>query len=72
MALTEVSGDGRLASSSTQAQLTVQHNDDPISLRVSVLNVREGDTVDLVVARGGHMNGKPINAVQLNNGDSYI
>ena len=60
MALTEVSGDGRLASSSTQARLTVQHNDDPVNLRVteSMLNIREGDTVDLVVARGGHMNGK--------------
>ena len=58
MALTSVSGDGELASSSTHAQLTVQHNDDPVNLRDSVLEASEGDVVRLVVVRGGHASGK--------------
>lgn len=57
VALTSVSGDGELASSSTQARLTVQHNDDPINLRDSVLEAGEGEVVEVVVSRGGHFNG---------------
>ena len=62
MALTEVSGDGELASSSTQARLTVRHNDDPINLRNSTLDASEGETVELVVIRGGHASGKHLRA----------
>ena len=58
VALTEVSGDGQLASSSTQTSLTVGHNDDPINLRNSTVDAREGETVELVVTRAGHANGK--------------
>ena len=58
MALTDVSGDGELASSLTQARLTVLHNDDPINLRDSVLEASEGDEIELVVMRGGHANGE--------------
>ena len=59
MALTDVTGDGELASSSTQARLTVGHNDDPINLRDSALGASEGETAELVVTRGGHANGEP-------------
>lgn len=58
MALVNVSGDGQLGSSSTQAQLTVRHNDDPINFRDSALEASEGETVELVVVRGGHFSGK--------------
>ena len=58
VALTSASGDGELASSSTQAQLTVRHNDDPISLRDSVLEAGEGEVLEVVVTRGGHFSGK--------------
>lgn len=53
-----MSGDGELATSSTQAQLTVQHNDDPINLRDTLLEASEGDIVELVVIRRGHANGR--------------
>ena len=59
VALTDVTGDGELASSSTQARLTVGHNDDPINLRDSALRASEGETLELVVTRGGHANGEP-------------
>ena len=65
MALTEVSGDGQLASSSTQASLTVGHNDDPINLRNSTVDTREGDTIELVVTRAGHANGKHLRSKRL-------
>lgn len=61
VALIDVSGDGELSSSSTQAQLTVRHNDDPIKFRDSILVAAEGETVQLVVTRGGHTNGKSSN-----------
>ena len=64
VALTEVSGDGQLASSSTQAVLTVRHNDDPINFRNSALESSEGETVELVVTRGGHANGKHLKDVR--------
>lgn len=56
----DVFGDGELASSSTQAQLTVLHNDDPVNLRdtVLILEASEGDAIELVVTRGGHANGR--------------
>lgn len=54
----DVSGDGELASSSTQAQLIVQHNDDPINLNGTLLEASEGDIVELVITRGGHANGR--------------
>ena len=57
VALLAVSGDARLSSSSTQATLTVRHNDDPINLRNSSIQSSEGDTVEVVVTRGGHANG---------------
>ena len=58
VSLTNVSGDGVLAASSTQARLTVRHNDDPINLRDSALEAREGEVIELIVYRGGHANGK--------------
>ena len=57
VALTDVSGDGELSSSSTQARLTVRHNDDPINLRDTALEAFEGETLEIVVTRGGHASG---------------
>ena len=58
VALIDVSGDGELASDSTQATLTVRHNDDPINFMNSTMEAREGDTVELMVNRGGYASGK--------------
>ena len=56
--LTGVSGAGSLGTSSTQAQLTVSQNDDPINFRHSFVSVGEGQTAVFVVDRGGQRSGE--------------
>lgn len=56
--LSSVSGDGRLATSSTTAVLTILQNDDPIRFSSGLARVEEGDTTTLTLIRGGQANGK--------------
>ena len=56
--LTSVSGDGELDTSSTEAQLTVLQNDDPINFQRSFLSSAEGDTVVFTLERGGQAEGE--------------
>ena len=57
VALTAVSGDGRLALLNTEASLVIRQNDDPISFNGSSVEASEGDTVVFTIARGGQANG---------------
>jgi len=49
----EISGDGRLASSNTEAELTVLQNDDPIAFMRSFVTADEGETLIVRVVRNG-------------------
>lgn len=53
-----VSGDGQLANTATETQLTVLQNDDPINFQNSSLSASEGDTVVFTVQRGGQAEGE--------------
>lgn len=49
----KISGDGRLASSNTEAELTVLQNDDPITFLRGFVIADEGETLAVCVVRNG-------------------
>lgn len=55
--LSSVSGEARLASSSTTATVTILQNDDPIRFGESSVLVQEGETAIFTLIRGGQANG---------------
>ena len=55
--LTSVTGDASIALESSEALVTVLHNDDPITFSSSVTEAQEGDNVVLTVVRGGMAEG---------------
>ena len=49
----EISGDGRLDSDNTEAELTILQNDDPIAFTMGFVTVDEGEMLAVLVVRNG-------------------
>jgi len=60
-----ISNLGRLDVNGDEAQLTILHNDDPISFTRRSLSVNEGDEVSVRVTRGGQAAGEATATFQL-------
>ena len=49
----DITGDGRLDSDNTEAELTVLQNDDPITFTMGFVTANEGETLVVRVVRNG-------------------
>lgn len=49
----EISGDGRLDSDNTEAELTILQNDDPIAFTMGFITAAEGEMLSIRVVRNG-------------------